>query len=149
MNKKILIASIFATFMLLAPMTSVVGVSNVEDNNQISILNPPQPSPIITRVDFNITFYKPSSMTYQRILNPSLPYIWHIGRFSVLDFSNSPVGKIEYIEQSTGSETTKTFTYFMVGFFWAGVNFSDLNYNKSTGLGYITGTDSLLFYFGL
>ena len=31
MNKKILIASIFATLMLLVPMTSVVGVSDVED----------------------------------------------------------------------------------------------------------------------
>jgi len=32
MNKKILIASLFATLMLLVPMTSVVGVSDVEDD---------------------------------------------------------------------------------------------------------------------
>jgi hypothetical protein len=129
-------------------MTSVVGVSNVEEDNQISNLNPPQPSPIESSVDFNITFYKPSSLTYQRIISPSLPIIWYIGRFSVIDFSNNPVGRIEYIEQSTGSETTKTFTYFMVGFFFTGPSFSDFH-NESTGLGYITGEEALLFYFGL
>jgi hypothetical protein len=32
MNRKILIASIFATLILLVPMTSVVGVSDVEDD---------------------------------------------------------------------------------------------------------------------
>ena len=32
MNKKILIASLFATLMLLVPMTSVIGVSDVEDD---------------------------------------------------------------------------------------------------------------------
>jgi len=32
MNKKILIASLFATLMLLVPMTSVVGVSDVEED---------------------------------------------------------------------------------------------------------------------
>ena len=35
MNKKILIASIFATLMLLVPMTSVVGVSDVSLNRKI------------------------------------------------------------------------------------------------------------------
>ena len=32
MNKKILIASVFATLMLLVPVTSVVGISDVEDD---------------------------------------------------------------------------------------------------------------------
>ena len=32
MNKKLLIASLFATLMLLVPMTSVVGVSDVEED---------------------------------------------------------------------------------------------------------------------
>jgi hypothetical protein len=60
------------------------------------------------------------------------------------------VGKIEYIKQSTGSETTKTFTYFMFGWLLGNFpNFDDSHYNESTGIGYITGEGALLFYFGL
>ena len=39
MNKKILIASIFATLMLLVPMTSVIGVSDVEDDCGCQVVN--------------------------------------------------------------------------------------------------------------
>jgi hypothetical protein len=39
MNKKILIASLFATLMLLVPMTSVVGVSDVEDDCGCQVVN--------------------------------------------------------------------------------------------------------------
>ena len=39
MNKKILIASLFATLMLLVPMTSVVGVSDVNDDCDCQVVN--------------------------------------------------------------------------------------------------------------
>ena len=39
MNKKILIASLFATLMLLVPMTSVVGVSDVEEDCGCQVVN--------------------------------------------------------------------------------------------------------------
>jgi hypothetical protein len=122
----------------------IVNAKQMKNRN----LNPSQPSPIETRVDFNITFYKSSSMTIKYYRNPPFAEFC-TGRFSVIDFSNSPVGRIEYIKQSTGSETAKTFTYFMFGFFWAGLNLNSSHYNESTGIGYITGTDSFLFYFGL
>jgi len=39
MNKKILIASLFATLILLVPMTSVVGVSDVEEDCECQDVN--------------------------------------------------------------------------------------------------------------
>ena len=39
MNKKILIASLFATLMLLVPMTSVAGLSDVEDDCECQDVN--------------------------------------------------------------------------------------------------------------
>ena len=39
MNKKILIASVFATLMLLVPMTSVVGVSDVNEDCGCEVVN--------------------------------------------------------------------------------------------------------------
>ena len=39
MNKRILITSLFATLMLMVPMTSVVGVSDVEDDCGCQVVN--------------------------------------------------------------------------------------------------------------
>jgi hypothetical protein len=59
MNKKILIASIFATLMLLVPTTSVVGVSDVEEDCNCKndyINNPKDDRPICILID-NIYSY--------------------------------------------------------------------------------------------
>lgn len=146
--KKNLISKTFVTGLIIlfigASIFPIVNAKEIKNRKQ----NPPQPSPFEITADFNITFYQPSSMTIKRFIFNVFPFSWYIGRFSVIDFSNNPVGKIKYIEQSTGSETAKTFTFFMVGFFLAGYA-DDSHYNESTGLGYIWGKNSLLFYFGL
>ena len=161
MHKKLLSKSLvigIIVFFIGASIFPIVNTNQMQNGrykeefknqSHASILIQPQPSPIKFGVDFNITFYQQSSLTFRQIIGQGLPILWYIGRFSLIDFSNNPVGRIEYIEQSTGSETEKTFTYFMAGFFFVAVNFSNLHYNETTGIGYITGEGALLFYFGL
>ena len=64
MNNKILIASLFATLMLLVPMTSVVGVSDVEEDcgcqpisNQQSIRIERLQSKLESRINFILLRY--------------------------------------------------------------------------------------------
>jgi len=144
-NCKILAVGIICLFVG-ASIFPIVNAKEIKNRQ----LNPPQPSPSEIIADFNITFYQPSLMTIKYFRNP--PFIMAIwGGFFVIDLSNNPVGRIEYIKESTGSEIAKTFTYFMVGCFSTGygTNFNTSYYNESTGLGYITGEELSLFYFGL
>jgi hypothetical protein len=147
--------SIAIGIMLLLLMASIIPIVNAgpkrnkeefSNHSPIRLLGLPQPKPFIPFTAFTLTFYQSSST----IFNLTLLDLLEINIMSsIFDSSNDPVGKLEYLKITGGALTTVDFeNYMTVGIIALGTSYDDSNFDKETGIGYITGTAIFLGYIG-
>ena len=114
------------------------------EESQNDNLNLPQPSSGAVLVNFNITFYEPSSRFFQ-----GLGADLRIEFLMSIDLSDNYVGKIEYQKPITKTKITYEYKHAMFIFLIAFKDtYDDSHYNNNTKVGYITGTALLIKFNG-